>query len=288
MCEIFDKNVKRFGYVSVLGETNSGKSSLLNLLVGSKVSIVSCKVQTTQKNILGIAMFGDSQVALLDTPGFFKQRAVENLERAAWSAFRESELVLFLVDVSRSNFYKSESLLSKIDDKKRVVLVLNKVDLIHKPKLLSIANNFSKIREYERVFMVSCMNKSGISDLSSYLQTTMPIGDWEFDCNETTTQGTGDYLAEITREHVLHRIHHEIPYRCLIETVAVQDQTDGSVEIAQDIIVPKEGYKKIFIGERGSKIRAIRIAAETEMSKLLEKNVSLLLHVKVMKKHVER
>lgn len=288
MCEILEKNSRRFGYVSVIGETNAGKSSLLNLLVGSKVSIVSRKVQTTQKKILGIAMFGESQVALLDTPGFFKQRSVDNLERSAWNAFRESELVLFLVDVSRRNFSKSESLLSKIDGAKKIVLILNKIDLIHKPDLLAIVHRFSQIREYERVFMISCLNQSGIGDLSLYLQTAMPVGEWEFDQSETINQSTGDYLSEITREHVLHRVHHEIPYNCVVETIAVQDQTDGSIEIAQDILVQKEGYKKILIGARGSKIRAIRIASETEMSALLERKVSLILHVKVMKKHVER
>ena len=191
----FDNSVgadrKRCGFVAVLGETNAGKSTLVNKLVGHKVSIVSRKVQTTLSRILGIAISGNSQIILIDTPGFITDRKTSDqrsdvLEKTAWDAFRETDDVLFVVDAHKRDFEESMTLLQKIDKKKKVSLVLNKVDLIMKEKLLGIASEFSKIRDFENVFMVSSLSGDGVKDIEKYLAKIVPEGEWLFPEDEIT------------------------------------------------------------------------------------------------------
>ncbi len=290
--ENFDNSVKvdqkRCGFVAVLGETNAGKSTLVNKLVGQKVSIVSRKVQTTLSRILGIAIRGNSQVILIDTPGFisdFKSsdHRSDVLEKTAWDAFRETEEVLFVVDAHKRDFAKSIALLQKINEKKKISLVLNKVDLIMKEKLLAIASEFAKIRDFENVFMVSSLNGDGVEDIEKYLAKIVPEGEWLFPEDEITDSSFEKFTSEITREHLYHRIHQEIPYRCRIVTENYRNESDGSVRIAQNIVVKSNAHKVILLGHKGSKIRAIGFAARRELSELLGREVHLFLNVVVEK-----
>lgn len=279
---------KRCGFVAVLGETNAGKSTLVNKLVGQKVSIVSRKVQTTLSRVLGIAMSGNNQIILIDTPGFISDHKTadqrsEVLEKTAWDAFRETEEVLFVVDAHKRDLKKSMALLHKIDQKKKVSLVLNKIDLIKKEKLLEIASEFSKIRDFENVFMVSSLSGDGVKDIKEYLAKTVLEGEWLFPEDEITDSSFEKFTSEITREHLYHRIHQEIPYRCRVVTENYRNESDGSVRVAQDILVKSKAHKVILLGHNGSKIKAIGLAARRELSELLGREVHLFLNVVVEK-----
>lgn len=278
---------KRCGYVAVLGETNAGKSSLINSMVGQKVSIVSRKIQTTLARTIGIAVYGDSQIILIDTPGFLHKKGdngnkgAESLAKIAWDAFRETDLVLFVVDVNKRNFDDSFALLKRIDAAKRVSLVMNKVDLIHKPKLLEMAAIFNQVRNFEQIFMVSSITGSGVEDILKYLAGVVPEGDWEYPEEDITDTPFDKYVAEITREHLYHRVHQEIPYKCLVETVHYEDCPDGSIKIMQHIKVKSEAHKVVCIGHGGAKIKAIGEAAREELQELLDRRVHLMLEVVV-------
>lgn len=279
---------KRCGFVAILGETNAGKSTLINKLVGQKVSIVSRKVQTTLSRILGIAISGNSQIILIDTPGFVSDRKSvgqrsDALEKTAWDAFRETEEILFVVDAHKRDFEKSIALLQKIDNKKKISLVLNKIDLIMKEKLLEIASEFSKIRDFENIFMVSSLSGDGVEDIEKYLAKVVPEGEWLFPEDEVTDSSFEQFTSEITREHLYHRIHQEIPYRCRVVTENYQNERDGSVKIAQNIFVKSKAHKVILLGHNGGKIKAIGKAARCELSELLGREVHLFLNVVVEK-----
>jgi GTP-binding protein Era len=271
--------MKKCGFVAVIGETNAGKSTLINKLVGQKVSIVSRKVQTTLSRILGIAIYGDSQVILADTPGFVSDSQESALEKTAWDAFRESEQVLFIVDANKKNFSRSAALIKKIHKEKKVSLVLNKVDLVHKPKLLEIAAMFSQIRSFENVFMISSTTGVGVDAIQKYLEKSVPEGEWLFPEEEITDLSFEKFVAEITREHLYHRVHKEIPYRCKVETVDYENKSDGSVVIEQHIYVASEAHRTILIGHQGGKIKAIGEASREELSQLLDRKVHLFLQV---------
>lgn len=273
--------MKKCGFVAVLGETNSGKSTFLNAIVGQKVSIVSRKIQTTLTEIAGIAVHEDSQIILLDTPGFLNNKKAENLEKIAWDAFRKAENILFFVDVTKKNFENTIALIKKIDSNKKVSLILNKIDLIHKPELLALAALFGDLRDFENIFMVSSLKKSGINDVLEYLAQNMPEGEWIYEEDEITDMPFEKYVAEITREHVYHRMHQEIPYKCTVTTENFEELKDGSIKILQHIHVRKNAHKVIFIGHNGSKIKAIGEAARKELSQLLDRTVHLFLHVVV-------
>ncbi|MBO4405265.1 MAG: GTPase Era [Alphaproteobacteria bacterium] len=287
-------NQKRCGFVAVLGETNAGKSTLVNKLVGQKVSIVSRKVQTTLSRILGIAISGNSQIILIDTPGFVSDHKSSSrgesadrasvLEKTAWDAFRETDDILFVVDVHKKDFEKSIALLQKIDESKKISLVLNKVDLIIKEKLLEIASEFSKIRDFENIFMISSLNGDGVKDIEKYLAKIVPEGEWLFPEDEVTDSSFEKFTSEITREHLYHRIHQEIPYRCRVVTENYRNESDGSVRIAQNIFVKSNAHKMILLGHKGSKIRAVGSASRRELSELLGREVHLFLNVVVEKR----
>jgi GTP-binding protein Era len=273
--------LKRCGLVSVLGETNAGKSTLINRLVGQKVSIVSRKVQTTISRILGIAIRGESQIILIDTPGFSRSKKDIKLERHAWDAYRESDNILFLLDVSKKNFDNSIGLLKKLDDSRRVSLVLNKIDLIPKPKLLELSQMLCQTRTLENIFMISSLTGSGVDKILSYLSSAIPEGEWMYNEDEITDSSFEKYTAEITREHIYHRIHQEVPYLSAVKTENYQNQPDGSVKIVQNIYVKSKSHKVIFLGRNGGKIKAIGKAAREELSSLLNQKVHLFLHVLV-------
>ena len=274
----------RCGFIAVLGETNAGKSTFVNQMVGQKVSIVSRKAQTTLDQILGIAIYEESQIILIDTPGFASRCRSETIEKTAWEAFRKSDDILFLVDVNKKNFSKSESILKKINSEKKVSLVLNKVDLIHKPNLLEIAEMFSKMRDFENIFMISALTGSGVEDVKRYLAKVVPEGDWMFPEDEISDLSFEKFTAEITREHIYHRVHQEIPYKCKVVTESYENKKDGSVSIYQNIFVHTQAHKAILVGENGGKIKAIGEASRRELSELFDKKIHLFLNV-AMEKH---
>lgn len=276
--------MKKCGFVAVLGETNAGKSTFVNKMVGQKVSIVSRKAQTTLDQILGIAIYEESQIILIDTPGFASRCRSESIEKNAWEAFRKSDDILFLVDVNKKNFSKSEGLLKKIHEDKKVSLVLNKVDLIHKPNLLGIAESFSKIRNFENIFMISALNRSGVDDIKKYLAKVVPGGDWMFPEDEISDLSFEKFTAEITREHIYHRVHQEIPYKCKVVTEFYENKKDGSIAIHQNIFVHTPAHKAVLVGHDGGKIKAIGEASRKELSELFDKKVHLFLNV-AMEKH---
>jgi GTP-binding protein Era len=273
--------LKRVGFIAVLGETNAGKSTLINKLVGQKVSITSRKVQTTLSRILGIAVRGESQIIFVDTPGFSRNRRIESLEKTAWDAFREADEILFVIDVCKRKLDASVALLKKIHAEKKVSLVMNKVDLLHKPKLLEIAQTFSQIRNFEKVFMVSSLTGSGMDEILDYLASVAPEGEWLYDEDQITDSSFEKYASEITREHIYHRLHQEIPYKCVVKTDSYQDQPDGSVRIVQSVHVKSKAHKIIFLGHNGGKIKAVGEAARKELSSLLERKTHLFLNVVV-------
>ena len=277
--------MKRCGFVAVLGETNAGKSTLVNQLVGQKVSIVSRKVQTTLNRILGIAIHEDSQIILIDTPGFaFHGHDIESLHKIAWDAFREAPEVLFVVDACKKNFEKSVEILKKIHADKKVSLILNKVDLIHKPKLLEIAAMFNQVRSLENIFMVSALTDSGVGDVKKYLAKIVPEGDWIFAEDEITDLSFETFTAEITREHVYHRVHQEIPYKSKVITTHCENDENGKgVSVYQDIVVESPAHKKILLGQGGGKIKAIGEASRMELMKLFDQKIHLFLNVVVKK-----
>ncbi|MDR1362005.1 MAG: GTPase Era [Holosporaceae bacterium] len=277
--QLDNKSNKKCGFVAVFGETNSGKSSLINAMVGQKVSIVSRKIQTTLTRTLGIAIRGDSQIIFVDTPGFLRQNSRESLSKIAWDAFRKSTEAMFVVDASRKNFDSSIRLLERIDKERKLTLVINKVDLVHKPLLLGMAEKFSNIRIFQEIFMTSAIEPSGIDDILRHFDARLPFGEWLYAADEITDSSFEKYTSEITREHIYHRLHQEIPYKCVVETGHYQQQEDGSVKIVQNIYVKSNRHKTIFLGAGGSKIKAIGEAARRELTELLQREVHLFLHV---------
>lgn len=276
--------MKKFNMVTIIGETNAGKSTLVNALVGQKVSIVSRKVQTTIFNVIGIITEGDSQIAIIDTPGFYRERSVRNYDKTAWDAFRQSELIMFVVDASKKDLEKSKKLVAKIDSQKKVVLVLNKIDMLHKPKLLAIISEFSALRNFEEVFLVSATELNGVEELRTYLLNSAVESEWMFNEDEITDQPMEIYAAEITREHIYDLLHQELPYACKVKTVSIKQRPNGGWIINQEVYLQRESHKPIFLGKNGSKIKAIGESARTELQRIMEVPIQLFLEAKVEKK----
>lgn len=274
---------KKCNVITILGETNSGKSTLVNALVKQKVSIVSRKVQTTIFNISGIYTNKTTQLVLIDTPGFFKGKNAVNYERMTWDAFRRTNKVIFVIDAHKKILRNAKSLIEKIDQEKDVILIINKIDLIEKPKLLEIIDEFSKIRDFEQIFMVSSMYNDGIDELRKYLLKTASFGEWLFPEEETTDQSTETYVSEITREHVYDLLHQELPYNANVKTISITKREPSGWTITQEILVQKDSYKAMIIGKRGVKIKAIGMAARKELTELLQCPIQLFLTVKVTK-----
>ncbi len=274
----------RSGFVAMLGATNAGKSTLVNQLVGSKVSIVSHKVQTTRALIRGIIIEGRTQMVLVDTPGIFKPR--RRLDRAmvstAWSGAKDADIVLFIVDAERGFVGDAETILQSLKDSKhRNVLVLNKVDRVDPPKLLDLAKAASEITKFERVFMISALNGSGCKDLVKWLAEALPEGPWFYPEDQISDMPMRNLAAEITREKIYDRLHQELPYHSHVETEKWEEMKNGDVRIQQVIYVERDSQRKIVLGHKGETIKAIGQASRLELAGILDQKVHLFLFVKV-------
>ncbi len=273
------------GYVAIVGAPNAGKSTLLNQLVGAKVSIVSKKVQTTRARITAIAMEGDTQLIFLDTPGIFtpKRRLDRAMVNAAWSGVDEADAVLLLIDAERGFDDESRAIVEAFKQRKRrnVLLALNKVDAVQREKLLGLAKEISEAYDFERVFMISAHKGTGVEDVRKDLAIRMPAGPWLYPEDQLADVPMRFLAAEITREQVYRSLHDELPYAITVETENWKDQKDGSARIEQVIFVERDGQKKIVLGEKGQMIKRIGAFARKIMEEQFERRVHLFLFVKV-------
>ena len=285
------KQKTRCGFVSVLGVPNAGKSTLVNALVGQKVSIVSRKVQTTRTRILGIALHESTQIVMIDTPGVFSPR--KTLEKAmvsaALSSIEGTDIVIHLVDAAKANAVEeAKALQAQLKDQKMVILVLNKIDKIPKDKLLQLSQKLNEGADYEACFMVSALKDSGLGDLKSYLAEKLPEQEWIFPEDQITDMPMRLLAAEITREKVYDLLHKELPYSIFVQTENWEEFDNGDVKIMQILTVQRSSQKSIVLGKKGSKIKEIGQAARLELQALLERKVHLKLHVRVQENWTER
>ena len=274
----------RCGYVALLGAPNAGKSTLLNRLVGSKLAIVSPKVQTTRARLLGILARGESQLVLVDTPGIFapKRRLERAMVNAAWEGAKEADIALVLVDAERGIDADTRRILDGLKEAgKRAILALNQIDKVKREALLPMAGAISQEHDFARVFMISGLNGDGVEDLLDYLAASVPEGPWLFPADEMTDAPLRLLAAEITREQIFLQLHQELPYASTVETESWEEFADGSVKISQLIHVARDSQKPIMLGKGGSRIKSIGAASRAELEKLLGRRVHLFLQVKV-------
>ncbi len=274
----------RCGFVALIGAPNAGKSTLLNALVGAKISIVTPKVQTTRALIRGIAIEGAAQMIFVDTPGIFAPR--RRLDRAmvgsAWGSAKEADLVALLIDAAKGVQEDDETILRGLADVRAPkVLVLNKVDLVGKPKLLALTQALNERATFAATFMISARSGDGVADLKSFLAAHVPPGPWLYPEDQISDAPLRHLAAEITREKLYLRLHQELPYQSTVETEAWTELKDGAVRIEQTIYVERESQRKIVLGKGGQTIRAIGAAARIEIAAAIEHPVHLFLFVKV-------
>lgn len=282
---------KRCGYVAILGAPNAGKSTLVNALVGTKVSIVSPKVQTTRFRVLGIVMAGPAQIILVDTPGIFQPR--RRLERAmvaaAWDGAADADVVCLVVDAARGYDDDTRAIVERLRQAGRTaILALNKVDAVKKDRLLKLAGELHGEGIFTDVFMLSALTGDGLADLARVLAERMPAGPWLYPEDEVSDLPQRLLAAEITREKAFLQLHDELPYALTVETEQWQERDDGSVRIDQVIYVQRESQKAIVVGKAGRQIKAIGAAARAELEALFERRVHLFLHVKVKEDWTEK
>ncbi len=274
----------RCGFVAIIGAPNAGKSTLVNRLVGTKVSIVSRKVQTTRSLVRGIAMVGQSQVIFVDTPGIFapKRRLDRAMVETAWGGARDADIVALMIDASNGIVPEVRDLLGRLKDIAHPkILVLNKVDLVRRDTLLVLTDEANKALPFERTFMISAATGDGTGDFLAFLAERVPPGPWLYPAEEVSDIPLRQLAAEITREKLFERLHQELPYEATVETEQWIEQKDGSVRIEQTIFVVRDSQKKIVIGKGGQAIKAISMAARTEIAEIAERPVHLFLFVKV-------
>jgi GTPase len=274
----------RCGFIALIGAPNAGKSTLTNALVGSKVTIVSPKVQTTRTLLRGIAMQGDAQLVLIDTPGIFAVR--RRLDRAmvtsAWSGAQDADIVAVLIDAKAGLDPEAQALLDKLAEVKQPkILILNKVDLVAKETLLALAKAANARATFETTFMISALTGDGVADVRRWLAGHVPEGPWHYPADEVSDAPLRQLAAEITREKLYLKLHQELPYQSTVETDNWIDRKDGSVRIEQTIYVERENQRKIVLGKGGQTIKAIGEASRRELADIIEKPVHLFLFVKV-------
>ncbi len=274
----------RCGFIAVIGAPNAGKSTLVNTIVGTKVTIVSHKVQTTRMQVRGIAVEGDAQLVFIDTPGIFtpRRRLDRAMVKAAWGGAQDADVVVLLFDAQRDIQADTEAIVARISQSKaRRVLALNKVDAVPKEKLLALATAFNERSAFDQTFMISALKGSGIADLTTYLAANVPFGPWHYNPDDVTDLPLRRLASEITREKLFNRLHEELPYAATVETTAWKDMGKKGIRIEQTIFVERDSQRSIVLGENGRTIKMISMGARKELAGIVERDIHLFLHVKV-------
>jgi len=276
----------RAGFIALIGEPNAGKSTLLNRMVGAKVSIVTHKVQTTRTRIRGIAIEGEAQLVFVDTPGLFKPR--RRLDRAmvaaAWGGAADADVVVLLIEAHRGiteGVARILDALGEIAQGRRIALAINKIDRVEAPGLLALTREMNDRFPFARTFLISAEKGHGVDDLRHWLAGEMPPGPWLYPEDQIADLPLRMIAAEITREKLTLRLHQELPYNLTVETESWQERKDGSARIDQVIYVTRDGHKGIILGHRGETIKAISQAARADLEEFLGRRVHLFLQVKL-------
>lgn len=275
---------QRCGLVAVVGAPNAGKSTLVNALVGQKVAIVSPKAQTTRTRLMGVAIAGESQIMLVDTPGIFEPR--RRLDRAmvaaAWSGAQDADLIALVIDAKAGLGPKVQGMIDALKDRREPkILILNKVDVANKGKLLVHAQRLTEALSFNDVFMISATTGDGLVELKAALGAAMPEGPWHFPEDQVSDATDRMLAAEVTREQLYLQLHAELPYASAVETEKYSEREDGSVEIHQQILVARTSQRAIILGKGGQRLKEIGSRSRAQLSALLGVRVHLYLHVKV-------
>ena len=279
------------GFIALIGEPNAGKSTLLNRMVGAKVSIVTHKVQTTRARIRGICMEGAAQLVFVDTPGLFKPR--RRLDRAmvaaAWGGAMDADIVVLLVEAHRGISSGVQSILDQLKElgDRRVILAINKIDRVKSDALLALTRQLNAAFAFEKTFMISAERGHGVPDLRAWLGQELPEGPWLYPEDQIADLPLRMIAAEMTREKLTLRLHQELPYQLTVETENWEERPDGSARVDQVIYVVRDGHKGILLGNKGETIKAVSKAAREELEGFLERRVHLFCKVKVRQKWLE-
>jgi len=276
----------RAGFVALIGEPNAGKSTLLNRMVGAKVSIVTHKVQTTRARIRGVALHGPAQIVFVDTPGLFQPR--RRLDRAmvaaAWGGAADADMVVLLIEAQRGITDGVERILSDLSAKTHghtIALAINKIDRVEAPTLLALSQDMNARFPFAATFMISAERGYGVDDLKAWLADRMPVGPWLYPEDQIADLPMRMIAAEITREKLTLRLHEEIPYQLTVETEQWEERKDGSAAIHQIVYVARDGHKGIVLGAKGATIKAVGQAARAELEEFMGRRAHLFLTVKV-------
>ena len=281
---------KRSGFCAIIGAPNAGKSTLVNQITGSKVSIVSHKVQTTRARIRAIAMEGNTQIVLVDTPGIFKPKRLldRTMVNNAWGGAGDADAVVYLVDGRPGVTDEAKEIMAQLGTTKtKAMLVINKIDLMPRDKLMETAAAFNEAYSFEKTFMVSALNGSGTADLRKAIAERMPPGPWLYPEDQVADVQLRFMAAEMTREKIYERLHEELPYSSTVETEGWEERKDGSVKIDQVIYVQRDTQKAIVLGKGGQTVKLINQLARADMEKYFERKVHLFLFVKVRENWTE-
>ncbi len=280
----------RCGFVALIGAPNAGKSTLLNALVGAKVSIVSRKVQTTRAQVRGIALHENAQIIFVDTPGIFRPK--RRLDRAmvvsAWGGADEADVVCLLIDARKGLDEETSAILERLKGvRQRKCLALNKIDTLEVEKLLELAQKVNAILPFEETFMISALRGHGVETMKAKLAGMMKPGPWLYPEDQISDAPLRQLAAEITREKIFERLHDELPYQITVETDQWKNLPDGSARIEQTIFVTREGHRKIVLGEGGATIKSIGAAARKDIAEAAEQKTHLFLFVKVRENWID-
>ncbi len=282
-----DNPATRCGFIAILGAPNVGKSTLMNRLVGVKVSIVSPKVQTTRTRVLGICIEDSSQVIFIDTPGIFapKRRLDRAMVASAWGGASDADRILLLIDASRRIDHDTQAIIDNLKKQDRKAwLAINKVDLVKKHALLELTSGLAETGLFDHTFMISAKTGDGIDDLLNQLAKSVPEGPWLYPEDQISDMPSRLLAAEITREQIYRQLHQELPYAATVEIEDWQEHDDGSVTINQVVYIEKQSQKGIVLGKGGARIKSIGESARKELEEIFERRVHLFLFVKVREK----
>lgn len=277
----------RAGFVALIGEPNAGKSTLLNRMVGAKVSIVTHKVQTTRTRIRGVCMEGQSQIVFVDTPGIFRprRRLDRSMVKAAWGGASDADIIVLLIEAQRGLTEGAKAIIDRLKDEmpkgQPVALAINKIDRVKAETLLALAEEANAAYPFAKTFMISADKGYGVADLREWLAERVPEGPWFYPEDQIADLPMRMIAAEMTREKLTLRLHEELPYQLTVETEKWEDKPDGTTRIDQIVYVARDGHKGIVLGNRGETIKAIGQAARADISEFLGRTVHLFLQVKV-------